>query len=211
MVKWHCKKKCIPLPKTRLPYQFGWNCYCTQIDLSLKPFLLEVDKNAPTAAKQLSLEVAKVHSVKAPVWGQIFVEPNWVIPLGVSEKFRLPSPPKNGACLKTESSFPSTNFQGSMFNFRNVIFYIKQPTMANHGFGHCNLPITSGPHICESDNSSVITSRKRPRFSTAVQCFQRCQAHPQKSYRNVSAVRFPCSDVGLLFGNMEVPYGFFRR
>ena len=26
----------------------------------------------------------------------------------------------------------------------------------------------------------------------------------------VSAVRFPCSDVGLLFGNMEVPYGFFE-
>ena len=48
-------------------------------------------------------------------------------------------------------------------------------------------PKPQTPHICESDNSSVITSRKRPRWKRRrAMRTQRCQAHPQKSYRNVS-------------------------
>ena len=58
---------------------------------------------------QLSLEVAKVHSVKAPVWDRFF-EPNWVIQLGVSEKLGHPHP-QEWCMSKTKSSFPSTNFR----------------------------------------------------------------------------------------------------
>ena len=32
----------------------------------------------------------------------------------------------------------------------------------------------------------------------------------RRKLRGGVPVRFPCSDVGLLFGNMEVPYGFFE-
>lgn len=89
MVKWHCKKSAFPHKKQ--DYRTNLDGSVTQIDLSLKPFLLE------------GLEVAKVHSVKAPVWDR-FIEPNWVIQLGVSEKLGHPHP-KNGACLKRSLLF----------------------------------------------------------------------------------------------------------